>query len=196
MTMATIEVLKGQLEESIKKVCKIDNGQIKLQDDLTIGDIMELKSVESVINNILVVAQTCAFAEKIGEPGIMENIANPNAKGFDVDCNSGATRILAELKATVPCGDNDTYGSNQAKSISKDLKNLLGISDKGKDANIDSVKGRYIVLIDVPGQQNAFNKLKELKEYKERIEKEITPIFIDPKIGINEYDERGWKEKT
>ena len=151
--MTTIDDLKKQLEASIQNVFEIDNGKIKLKSGLTIGDIMKLKSVESSINNILVVAQICAFADEIGETAIKGNIANPNAKGFDVDYNNGTKRILAELKATDPCNKNNTYGSQQAKSITTDLENLLGRSDKGKNAKIGITDDRYIVLIDVNGQK-------------------------------------------
>lgn len=191
--MTTISDLKNQLEENIQTVCKIDNGEIKLRDDLTIGDVMNLKSVESAINNILVVAQTCAFADQIGEADIKNHMANPNAKGFDVDYDNGMKRILAELKATVPCGNNNTYGGQQAKSITTDLENLLGMSDKGKNAKIGSADDRYIVLIDVSGQRNAFDNLKNNKNYRDRIDKEISPIYVDPKIKIDKYENNGWK---
>ena len=134
--MITIKNLKRELERSINDVFIVDaKGNIVLRDDLTIGDMMNFKSVESVTNNILAVAQTCAFADEIGEEDIKNHISNPNAKGFDVDYKCDGKRILAELKATVPCkldGDSKKYGSNQAKSISTDLENLVGISDKSK----------------------------------------------------------------
>ena len=191
--MTTINDLKKQLENSIQKVCVISNGEIKLRDGLTIGDIMDLKSVESAINNILVVVQTCAFADEIGEGAIKNNIANPNAKGFDVDYSNGTERILAELKATVPCGKNNTYGSQQNKSITTDLENLLGMSDKGKNAKINITDDRYIVLIDIAGQKNAFDTLKNKKVYRNRIDAEITPIYVDPSVEIDDYQNKGWK---
>jgi len=194
MTMTTISDLKKQLEENIQKVCKIDNGEIKLRDDLTIGDVMNLKSVESAINNILVVAQTCAFADTFNDKsikdGIKHNISNPNAKGFDVQYpKTGAARVFAELKATVPCEKNGTqYGSNQKKSIYKDLENLLGLSDKGK--NITSNDEKYMVLIDVKGQKEAFDNLRKPDTYDQS---KICVVHIDPSTKIVQYDQYGWK---
>jgi len=189
--MTTIKDLKIELEKCINDACTSENGEIKLRDDLTIGNMMDLKLVESLINNILVVAQTCAFADEIKEPDIKNKIANPNAKGFDVDCpNSKGERILAELKATVPCnGGGQKYGSNQAKSISKDLENLLGISDKGKNAKITPNDQKYMVLIDVNGQQAAFNNLKKPTGYNAS---SIRVVYVDSNTPIAMYDQYGW----
>lgn len=196
--MTTIKYLKKQLEANIQKVCKIDNGEIKLRYDLTIGDVMNLKSVESAINNILVVAQTCAFADTFNDKsikdGIKHNISNPNAKGFDVKYpKTGGARVFAELKATVPCENNGTqYGSNQKKSIYKDLENLLGLSDKGKNENITPNDEKYMVLIDIKGQQQAFDNLRKPDTYDQS---KICVVHIDPNTEIAQYDKYGWQEK-
>ena len=195
--MTTIKDLKKQLEKTIRDAFVIKNGEIILRDDLTIGDVMDLKLVESLINNILVVAQTCAFADTFNDTsikdGIKGNISNPNAKGFDVTYpKMGEVRVFAELKATVPCENNGTqYGSNQKKSIYKDLENLLGLSDKGKKENITPNDEKYMVLIDIKGQQQAFNNLKKPSTYNQS---NIRVICVDPNTEIAQYDRYGWEE--
>lgn len=194
--MITIKDLKKQLEKTIQDAFVIKNDKIILKDDLTIGDVMDLKSVESAINNILVVAQTCAFADTFKDEsikdGIKHNISNPNAKGFDVKYpKTGEARVFAELKATVPCENNGTqYGSNQKKSIYKDLENLLGLSDKGKKENITSNDEKYMVLIDVKGQKQAFDNLRKPDTYDQS---KICVVRIDPSTKIVQYDQYGWK---
>ena len=192
--MAKIIDLKQELENSINAAFEIDGNQIRLKSELTIGDIMDLKSVESIINNILVVAQACAFADDIGEPAIKTNISNPNATGFDIKCE----KILAELKATVPCDKNaktgeKKYGANQANSISKDLENLMGLSDKATNLGINLANyKKYMVLIDVDGQRVAFESLLKKEKFRNS-PLAVIPIYIDPEKHISDYDEFGWQ---
>ena len=199
--MITIKDLKKQLEKTIQDAFVIKNDKIILKDDLTIGDIMNLKSVESTINNILVVAQTCAFAEQIGEFDIKKNnIANPNETGFDVNYPQG--RVLAELKATVPCDEykktnKKKYGSNQANSILTDLKNLSDGSSKSIKEKIDVRNyDRYMVLIDIDGQREAFDALKKKKEYINDVDKDIKVVYVKPDTPIAQYDEYGWNPNS
>ncbi|MBR3894331.1 MAG: hypothetical protein IKJ35_04190 [Clostridia bacterium] len=192
--MTTVKALKKTLEDCIQQVCEIDaNGKIQLKKGLTIGDVLEFKTVASAINDILVVVQTCAFADQIGVAGIKDKIANPNANGFDVRYEEGTDRVLAELKATVPCSENKTaqkYGANQASSIAKDLKNLLGISDKAENAEIADVTSyqRYMVLIDVKGQDEAFKNLTKPDGYGS-----IKVVKVASDTPVSKYDEYGWK---
>ena len=194
----TIKDLKEQLEAGLEIVC--EDGGHKLKKDLTIGDLAKFKAAVSAVNDILVVAQTCAFADEIGIPEIKDHIEQPNKNGFDVQYFNENTKVLAELKATIPCGKDGKYGANQKQSIAKDLKNLSGESEKGKKLGIDLTDGKtdkYMVLIGLDSQKKALgSKMPKTKmsvlEYANA--NNITVITVDDNVKIFDYDMYGWKD--
>ena len=183
----TIKELKEQLEAGLEIIC--EDGSYKLKKDLTIGDLAKFKAAVSAVNDILTIAQTCAFADEIGVPEIKEYIENPNKNGFDVQYSKNDTKVLAELKATIPCGKDGKYGANQKQSIEKDLKNLSGESEKAEKYGITNLTKykRYMVLFDSENQRKEMSKLTE--EYRE-----IETKYIGININIDKYIDCGWKD--
>ena len=182
----TIKKLKEKFELGLESICK--SGSHELKKDLTIGDLAKFKEVLTAINNILVIAQTCAFADEIDVQQIKEIIENPNKNGFDIEYSEGNIKILAELKATVPCGKNKKYGANQKKSILGDLKNLSDKSKKSERLGIDLANyDKYIVLL--KGQEDA---MKSMDRYAK--EQGIKIKYIDTEIKINKYENFGWND--
>lgn len=183
----TIKDLKEQLEAGLEIVC--EDGGHKLKKDLTIGDLAKFKAAVSAVNDILVVAQICAFADEIGILEIKDHIEQPNKNGFDVQYFNENTKVLAELKATIPCGKDGKYGANQKQSIAKDLKNLSGKSEKAKKHGITDITKykRYMVLFDSENQRKSMSKLTD--EYPE-----IETKYIKTNININEYIDCGWQD--
>lgn len=183
----TIRDLKEQLEAGLEIVC--EDGGHKLKKDLTIGDLAKFKAAVSAVNDILVVAQTCAFADEIKIPEIKDHIEKPNKNGFDVQYSDETTKVLAELKATIPCGKDGKYGANQKNSIEDDLKNLSGKSEKAEKHGITDLTAykRYMVLFESENQRKAMSKLAEAYG-------EIETKYIGIDIDIDKYIDCGWKD--
>lgn len=184
--MATIEDMLGRIENGIEEIyC---NGKIK--EDLTIEGLSNFKNKVSCINNTMALIQTVVFLDKLVEEGriseekrkkILDRIDKPNANGYDVYDED--LKIVAELKGTVPCqDDNNKFGANQKKSIKQDLENLKVSASKNKGKKKETVTSdfdRYIVVFDVAA--TAMDTFKDLMR-----ENEVEAVFIDTKSVITE----------
>lgn len=143
---------------------------ISISKDLSIEDLIGLKSVLSNVNNMLTYKTTLSFVNWLSQKrnfttvqkdSIIQQIdsISPNANGYDVDI-SEPERILAEVKTTIPINNSKGFGSAQRKSIIKDLQKL------SRPENSSALK--FMVLLDNENVRDAFTKeksfVKKLKD--------------------------------
>ena len=143
---------------------------ISISKDLSIEDLLGLKSVLSNVNNMLTYKTTLSFVNWLSQKrnfttvqkdSIIQQIdsISPNANGYDVDI-SEPERILAEVKTTIPINNSKGFGSEQRKSIIKDLQKL------SRPENSSALK--FMVLLDNENVRDAFTKeksfVKKLKD--------------------------------
>ena len=143
---------------------------ISISKDLSIEDLLGLKSVLSNVNNMLTYKTTLSFVNWLSQKrnfttvqkdSIIQQIdsISPNANGYDVDI-SEPERIFAEVKTTIPINNSKGFGSAQRKSIIKDLKKL------SRPENSSALK--FMVLLDNENVRDAFTKeksfVKKLKD--------------------------------
>lgn len=143
---------------------------ISISKDLSIEDLLGLKSVLSNVNNMLTYKTTLSFVNWLSQKrnfttvqkdSIIQQIdsISPNANGYDVDI-SEPERILAEVKTTIPINNSKGFGSAQRKSIIKDLQKL------SRPENSSALK--FMVLLDNENVRDAFTKeksfVKKLKD--------------------------------
>ena len=143
---------------------------ISISKDLSIEDLLGLKSVLSNVNNMLTYKTTLSFVNWLSQKrnftteqkdSIIQKIdsISPNANGYDVDI-SEPERILAEVKTTIPINNSKGFGSEQRKSIIKDLQKL------SRPENSSALK--FMVLLDNENVRDAFTKeksfVKKLKD--------------------------------
>lgn len=68
-----------------------------------------------------------------------------STKGFDIDINVDNCRIIAEIKNTVPCKKDGSFGAQQIKSIDNDLHKLRNRKAKHKFFFITNLRSYEIL---------------------------------------------------
>lgn len=178
--MTTINSMLEAIKEGIEEIyC---DGEIKK--DLTMDNLLSFKNGVSYINNAIAMLQTVLFLDELVKAGklpkrerdrIIENLAKPNANGYDV--YDVPSMVVAELKGTVPCNGKD-FGANQRNNIKHDIENLtVGASKNHGKESVTEDLSRYIVLFDCARDaMKIFDTV--LEEHK------ITPVYIETKSII------------
>ena len=139
---------------------------------LTSEDFIGLKKAISCINNILTLKATLQFIDRIrkcriinrGQAAKMRDAVeqqHPNTTGFDVKFDDGTTRIIAEVKCSIPV-NGDKFGSRQKTSILTDLTGLENGKKKGDVKNL-SAYYKFMVILDVCNAREAMKNLMQDK---------------------------------
>jgi hypothetical protein len=151
----------------------------------------ELKSIVSIVNNILTLKLCLQFVDWLGETlslgsSVVGNLkhsilrTSPNANGYDLEITEPVA-IIAEVKCNVPINRSRVYGSGQRTGIAKDVNSLVCGKKKSK-MNPDSCL-KFMVLLDTPEIRNATSRfVKNMKEHKDTI------IFSEPGIKPERKD--------
>lgn len=186
------EDLIHHLQISLNRICK---SEVQIKQNLTVEELISLKSAVSSINNFITYKLSLRFVEQLlnlnfitaAQYGAMCNkieLTSSNANGFDI-ISDGDIKILAEVKGTVPYYGN-RYGAAQQKSIIKDLINLCDGKAKSK---IDYLEGyyRFMVMLDAKQSKDAMNSLirsKALTKIHNRLQIVSDGKFSKAKINI------------
>ena len=134
------------------------------QGNVSLANLLDFKKGIACIDNLIAVEQELFFLDALVSDGtitsndrdtIIKRMDKPNANGYDIyDSN---VKIVAELKGTIPCKSNGTFGSKQKEEIGKDIDGLINQTLKKKSQGPIVNFNRYIVFWD--GTQNAFADL-------------------------------------
>lgn len=196
----TVRALLEELKESIETVYDPEGRCIR--EELKLEELARFKSAAGAVTSILAVCQSCALADELEKRGkidtgaangIKSSIENPNKNGFDIKYKGDSVGILAELKSTIPCGKDSRYGAKQRESISSDVENLSGRSNKHKKCGIElsDYPQKYMVLFDVEGQRGAMKALD-----KDMCKGGIEAIYIPTDLKVLSYADEGWVEEA
>ncbi len=102
------------------------------------------------------------FKEKLKDFDVLGSSVNAN--GFDIkaETEDGKT-IIGEVKTTIPAKKDNTLGSQQHDSVSKDLNGLWDAKKKGEDEiKEELIAGRFMFVTNKYTSDDINDKYKEL----------------------------------
>lgn len=117
----------------------------------TLGELVKLKMAITNINNLITFESTimacnliCDILEFDGatKAQILHNIksTSANTNGYDIE-HCGQTPFICEVKANIPSGGKNSFGSQQTNQLIKDVNCLL--NGKTKSTIVPSELGGY-----------------------------------------------------
>lgn len=153
---------------------------VKFDDiELSFKECTELKDAIKDVNNIATYKVSLLLVDEIvkilpelksEDKKIKESIErkSPNSNGYDIEY-TGNIKFIAEVKCSKPINDGYKFGSNQQKSIVKDIKSLLCKKTKSKINPQDCYK--FLGLYKYEKAEEAINNLiKNNKECRGKVE--------------------------
>lgn len=156
-------------------------------------DLISLKKIVSTINNIITLQTALKFVDvlrnrniinKQTRQAIIDKIqsTNANSNGYDIEYDSGKTKIIAEVKCNIPVG-KDSFGAAQRDSIIKDIENLCSGKTKSKIEDVREFYKFMVILNDNNQAKTAMSKLiKNLQSCHNHNIVELTPN-INPTLN-------------
>lgn len=159
VTHTTKETLLLNLGEALAPMLGDDG---KLKGEVSLNELLTLKSAVSPINNLITYELSLRFLERLYDQGFLsedqflnqlidqENTSS-NANGFDIFDDE--SKMIGEVKGTDPYGGN-RYGPAQVTSIVKDFIGLASGKTKGREVNHDEYY-KFMVLLDIKGAREA-----------------------------------------
>ena len=175
--MATLKVREEKFAEAFNKtigdIVKKSNQTPRPEqyyENLDVSQIIELKKTLSTVNNIITLKAAQAFVRKLKGMNIINadtaknileeiNMQSGNENGYDIRCDYGNFKFIAEVKCNIPAGSKkECFDSGQLAGIYKDLVSL-SFRPKGGCPLQDYYK--FMVFLDCKNIVKAISTLKK-----------------------------------
>lgn len=158
---------------------------------------INLKRINSCVNNIITLQATKAFVEKLKNDDVISpdiqkymfqkiSAQHPNTNGYDVqyDGDLGGHKIIAEVKCNIPVKD-DEFGSAQKNGIRKDIENLSKVKNRAKLKGDIKDYYKFLVILDYEENDGTKSTRKCMKEMFNENDNNLTYYDDADKKNLN-----------
>ena len=194
--------LRTQLNEALISVFSLEERDYF--QNLTFVQLLKLKQALARIHDTVTLQLTFALVHWIADrfdlgpdqkAALLKQVddQSANASGFDVRWDQPP--IIAEVKGSIPMNGGDVFGAAQFKSLTNDVRQMLGVPSLGKTkeqlsprskvhhpANVGAIK--LLALYDSPAVRKA------VAQWKQSLEAQAWFTELTPRIRLQDAPEK------